>query len=65
MRKKPRGQHNVRRGERKKNNMAQVARTKMYQKAKNRGNRKKVWGISKRKKDNGVKTHKINKKLRF
>ena len=49
----------------KKNNMAQVARTKMYQKAKNRGNRKKVWGISKRKKDNGVKTHKINKKLRF
>ena len=50
MRKKPRGQHNARRGERKKNNMAQVARTKMYQKAKNRGNRKKSVGNFKEKK---------------
>ena len=36
--------------ERKKNNMAQVARTKMYQKAKNRGNRKKSVGNFKEKK---------------
>ena len=66
MRKKPRGQPNVRRGERKKKTTwHKLLEQKCTKKLKIVATEKRVWGISKRKKDNDVKTHEINKKLRF